>query len=123
MNDVFDYEEAVAAFDPVLGIEVHVELGTRTKMFDGAPVAFGGEPNSRVTPVSLGLPGSLPKVNRAAVESAIRIGLALGCEIAESSRFARKNYFYPNGSAAASIASSSMCTRLMRQLSRSSPTQ
>ena len=85
MNDVVDYEEAVAAFDPVLGIEVHVELGTRTKMFDGAPVAFGGEPNSRVTPVSLGLPGSLPKVNRAAVESAIRIGLALGCEIAESS--------------------------------------
>ncbi len=96
MNDVVDYEEAVAAFDPVLGIEVHVELGTRTKMFDGAPVAFGGEPNSRVTPVSLGLPGSLPKVNRAAVESAIRIGLALGCEIAESSRFARKNYFYPD---------------------------
>ncbi|NCD19474.1 MAG: Asp-tRNA(Asn)/Glu-tRNA(Gln) amidotransferase subunit GatB [Actinobacteria bacterium] len=96
MSDVVDFEEAVAAYDPVLGIEVHVELSTRTKMFDGAPVAFGGEPNSRVTPVSLGLPGALPKVNRAAVESAIRIGLALGCDIAESSRFARKNYFYPD---------------------------
>ncbi|MGM0385043.1 MAG: Asp-tRNA(Asn)/Glu-tRNA(Gln) amidotransferase subunit GatB [Actinomycetota bacterium] len=96
MSDLVEYEEAVAAFDPVLGIEVHVELSTRTKMFDGAPVAFGGEPNTRVTPVSLGLPGALPKVNRAAVESAIRIGLALGCEIAESSRFARKNYFYPD---------------------------
>lgn len=96
MSDVVDYDAAVAAFDPVVGIEVHVELNTRTKMFDGAPVAFGGEPNTRVTPVSLGLPGSLPKVNRAAVESAIRIGLALGCEIAESCRFARKNYFYPD---------------------------
>src|SRR5690625_7529831 len=65
-------------------------------MFDGAPIAFGGEPNSNVTPVSLGLPGTLPVVNRTAVEYAIRIGLALGCEIAETCRFARKNYFYPD---------------------------
>lgn len=90
------YDDVVARWDPVLGIEVHVELGTRTKMFDGAPVAFGGEPNTHTTPVSLGLPGSLPVPNRAAIESAIRIGLALNCEIAQSSRFARKNYFYPD---------------------------
>ncbi|MBN8881059.1 aspartyl/glutamyl-tRNA(Asn/Gln) amidotransferase subunit B [Salana multivorans] len=91
-----EYEDAVARFDPVLGIEVHVELGTATKMFDGAPVTFGAEPNTQVTPVSLGLPGALPSLNRAAVESAIRIGLALNCEIAASCRFARKNYFYPD---------------------------
>lgn len=96
MTDLMDYEDAVASFDPVLGIEVHVELGTATKMFDAAPNAFGGDPNTYVTPVSLGLPGSLPVVNRKAVEYAIRIGLALNCEIAEYCRFARKNYFYPD---------------------------
>ena len=90
------YEDAVAQFDPVIGIEVHVELGTRTKMFDAAPTEFGAEPNTQVTPVSLGLPGALPVVNRAAVEHAIKIGLALNCEIAEQCRFARKNYFYPD---------------------------
>ncbi|WP_175957580.1 Asp-tRNA(Asn)/Glu-tRNA(Gln) amidotransferase subunit GatB [Schaalia sp. Marseille-Q2122] len=96
MTDLMDYADAVATFDPVLGIEVHVELGTATKMFDAAPNAFGGDPNTYVTPVSLGLPGSLPVVNRKAVEYAITIGLALNCTIAEYCRFARKNYFYPD---------------------------
>ncbi|MBS6365079.1 MAG: Asp-tRNA(Asn)/Glu-tRNA(Gln) amidotransferase subunit GatB [Actinomycetaceae bacterium] len=96
MEDLMDYEDAVKQFDPVLGIEVHVELGTKTKMFDAAPNAFGGDPNTFVTPVSLGLPGSLPVVNHKAVEYAIKIGLALNCEIAEYCRFARKNYFYPD---------------------------
>ena len=91
-----DYEEAVRRYDPVIGIEVHVELGTVSKMFDGAPTEFGAEPNTQVTPTSLGLPGALPVVNRTAVESAIKIGLALHCEIAEVCRFARKNYFYPD---------------------------
>ncbi|NCT90644.1 Asp-tRNA(Asn)/Glu-tRNA(Gln) amidotransferase subunit GatB [Cellulomonas sp. APG4] len=91
-----DYDDAVRRFDPVIGIEVHVELGTRTKMFDAAPTEFGAEPNTQVTPVSLGLPGTLPVLNRTAVEHAIRIGLALNCEIAETCRFARKNYFYPD---------------------------
>ncbi len=91
-----DFDDAVRRYDPVIGIEVHVELGTASKMFDGAPNAFGGAPNSYTTPVSLGLPGTLPVLNRAAVEYAIRIGLALGCEIAETCRFARKNYFYPD---------------------------
>ena len=96
MTELMDYAEAARRFDPVLGIEVHVELGTTTKMFDAAPNAFGGDPNTYVTPVSLGLPGSLPVVNHKAVEYAIKIGLALNCEIAEYCRFARKNYFYPD---------------------------
>jgi aspartyl-tRNA(Asn)/glutamyl-tRNA(Gln) amidotransferase subunit B len=91
-----DYDEVLTRFDPVLGLEVHVELSTHTKMFCGCPTAFGAEPNTQVCPVCLGLPGSLPVVNRAAVESAIRIGLSLGCGIAEWCRFARKNYFYPD---------------------------
>ncbi|WP_127571298.1 Asp-tRNA(Asn)/Glu-tRNA(Gln) amidotransferase subunit GatB [Georgenia faecalis] len=91
-----DYDDAIARFDPVLGIEVHVELGTASKMFDGAPASFGAPPNAQTTPVSLGLPGALPVINAAAVEYAIRIGLALNCEIAETCRFARKNYFYPD---------------------------
>ncbi len=90
------YEEAVAAFDPVLGLEVHVELNTASKMFCGCSTAFGAEPNTQVCPTCLGLPGSLPVVNAVAVESAIRIGLALNCSIAEWCRFARKNYFYPD---------------------------
>ena len=96
MSELMDYQEATASFAPVLGIEVHVELGTATKMFDAAPNAFGGDPNTYVTPVSLGLPGSLPVVNHKAVEYAIKIGLALNCSIAKSCRFARKNYFYPD---------------------------
>src|SRR5258706_8752690 len=91
-----DYDEVLTRFDPVIGLEVHVELSTLTKMFCGCPTAFGAEPNTQVCPVCLGLPGSLPVVNRAAVESAIRIGLSLGCGIAEWCRFARKNYFYPD---------------------------
>jgi aspartyl-tRNA(Asn)/glutamyl-tRNA(Gln) amidotransferase subunit B len=90
------FEQAVAKFDPVLGLEVHVELNTETKMFCGCPTTFGGPPNSQVCPVCLGLPGSLPVVNATAVESAMRIGLALNCSIAPWSRFARKNYFYPD---------------------------
>ncbi|GAA0212482.1 Asp-tRNA(Asn)/Glu-tRNA(Gln) amidotransferase subunit GatB [Saccharothrix mutabilis subsp. mutabilis] len=80
----------------MLGLEVHVELHTNTKMFCGCANLFGGEPNTHVCPTCLGLPGSLPVVNGKAVESAIRIGLALNCEIAEWCRFARKNYFYPD---------------------------
>ena len=93
---VVDYATALQRFDPVLGLEVHVELSTATKMFCGCATAFGGEPNSQVCPVCLGLPGSLPVVNQQAVESAIRIGLALSCRIASWCRFARKNYFYPD---------------------------
>jgi aspartyl-tRNA(Asn)/glutamyl-tRNA(Gln) amidotransferase subunit B len=91
-----DYAEVLERFDPVLGLEVHVELNTRTKMFCGCPTAFGAEPNTQVCPVCLGLPGALPVVNRSAVESAMRIGLALNCTIAPWGRFARKNYFYPD---------------------------
>jgi aspartyl-tRNA(Asn)/glutamyl-tRNA(Gln) amidotransferase subunit B len=93
---VLPYEEALAAYDPVLGLEVHVELNTTSKMFCGCSTAFGAEPNTQVCPVCLGLPGSLPVVNAKAVESAMRIGLALNCTIAEWCRFSRKNYFYPD---------------------------
>ncbi|WP_166355500.1 Asp-tRNA(Asn)/Glu-tRNA(Gln) amidotransferase subunit GatB [Phytoactinopolyspora limicola] len=90
------FDAAINRFDPVMGMEVHVELGTTTKMFCGCSTEFGAEPNAQVCPTCLGLPGSLPVVNRVAVESAIRIGLALNCRIAEHCRFARKNYFYPD---------------------------
>jgi aspartyl-tRNA(Asn)/glutamyl-tRNA(Gln) amidotransferase subunit B len=93
---LIDFDEVVERFDPMLGLEVHVELNTNTKMFCGCPTTFGAEPNTQVCPVCLGLPGSLPVVNRTAVESAIRIGLALNCTIAPWGRFARKNYFYPD---------------------------
>ncbi|HEY3004624.1 MAG TPA: Asp-tRNA(Asn)/Glu-tRNA(Gln) amidotransferase subunit GatB [Kribbellaceae bacterium] len=94
--EVLDIETALEQYDPVMGLEVHVELNTNSKMFCGCPTAFGAEPNTQVCPVCLGLPGSLPVLNARAVESAIRIGLALNCEIAEWCRFARKNYFYPD---------------------------
>ena len=97
MSDtLLSFEEALEKFDPALGLEVHVELNTASKMFCGCPTEFGAEPNTQVCPTCLGLPGSMPVVNRKAVESAIRIGLALNCEIAEWCRFARKNYFYPD---------------------------
>ena len=94
--ELLDYDDVIARYDPVMGMEVHVELSTATKMFCGCANEFGGEPNTQVCPVCLGLPGSLPVLNQAAVESAIRIGLALNCEIAPWGRFARKNYFYPD---------------------------
>src|SRR5690606_34018319 len=90
------FTDAVAQYDPVLGFEIHVELNTATKMFSEAPNAFGSEPNTNVTEVDLGMPGVLPVVNRVAVESAIKLGLALNCTIAPRSEFARKHYFYPD---------------------------
>ncbi|MEP9416731.1 Asp-tRNA(Asn)/Glu-tRNA(Gln) amidotransferase subunit GatB [Gordonia sp. VNQ95] len=94
--DLMDYDQVIAEFDPVMGLEVHVELGTATKMFCGCPTAFGADPNTQVCPVCIGLPGSLPVANAKAIEYAIRIGLALNCSIRPSSVFARKNYFYPD---------------------------
>ena len=94
--ELVDYDDVVARYDPVLGLEVHVELSTATKMFCGCANQFGAEPNTQVCPVCLGLPGSLPVLNQVAVESAMRIGLALNCEIVSWCRFARKNYFYPD---------------------------
>ncbi|MFJ3580821.1 Asp-tRNA(Asn)/Glu-tRNA(Gln) amidotransferase subunit GatB [Streptomyces sp. NPDC090127] len=96
VTELLSYDAALAAYDPVMGLEVHVELGTKTKMFCGCSTELGAEPNSQTCPTCLGLPGSLPVVNAIGVESAIKIGLALNCEIAEWCRFARKNYFYPD---------------------------
>ena len=93
---LMDYDKALELFEPVLGFEVHVELNTKTKMFSDAPNEFGSLANTNVTPVCLGLPGSLPVVNEQAVRYAISLGLALGCSIAPSSRFARKNVLWRN---------------------------
>ncbi|WP_445341974.1 Asp-tRNA(Asn)/Glu-tRNA(Gln) amidotransferase subunit GatB [Bifidobacterium sp. ESL0827] len=90
------YADAVAKYDPVFGLEVHVELCTNTKLFCPAHIEFGGEPNTQLTPVSLGLPGSLPVVNKTAIDYAVKLGLALHCKVSEWSQFARKNYFYPD---------------------------
>ena len=91
-----NYEEVVAKYNPVLGLEVHVELNTESKMFCACATTFGAEPNTQTCPVCLALPGALPVVNEKAIESTIKIGLALNCKIAPYSRFARKNYFYPD---------------------------
>ena len=98
---LMDFDKALELFEPVLGFEVHVELGTRTKMFSAAPNPahpdfHDAAPNTLIDPLSLGLPGSLPVTNETAVRYSVALGLALGCEIAESCRFARKNYFYPD---------------------------
>jgi len=97
MSDALvDIDEVLTRYEPVIGLETHVELGTESKMFCGCATTFGAEPNTQTCPVCLGLPGSLPAANAVAIESTIRIGLALGCRIAGWSRFARKNYFYPD---------------------------
>ena len=91
-----NYDDVIEKFEPTLGLEVHVELNTKSKMFCGCATEFGASPNTQTCPVCLGLPGSLPVVNEKAIESSILIGLALNCSIAPFSRFARKNYFYPD---------------------------
>jgi aspartyl-tRNA(Asn)/glutamyl-tRNA(Gln) amidotransferase subunit B len=98
---LMDFDKALELFEPVIGLEVHVELNTRTKMFSPAANPAHADnhdaaPNTLVAPVDMGLPGSMPTVNAEAIRSSISLGLALGCSIAPSSRFARKNYFYPD---------------------------
>src|SRR6201987_1921546 len=88
--------ELLAKYEPVIGLEVHVQLLTKTKIFCGCSTRFGDSPNSNVCPVCLGLPGTLPVLNKRAVEMAMRAALAINCRVHEHSRFARKNYFYPD---------------------------
>ncbi|MDH3486354.1 MAG: Asp-tRNA(Asn)/Glu-tRNA(Gln) amidotransferase GatCAB subunit B, partial [Myxococcales bacterium] len=86
----------MAGYEPVIGLEVHAQMGSRTKLFCGCPTDYGAPPNEHTCPVCLGLPGALPVPNEKAIELAVRAGLALGCRVAPNSRFARKNYFYPD---------------------------
>ena len=83
-------------YEVVIGLEVHTELSTKTKIFCNCTTAFGGEPNTHVCPVCAGMPGTLPVLNRAVVEYAMRTGLALNCDITRYTKFDRKNYFYPD---------------------------
>src|SRR6476619_7185338 len=85
-----------SAYEAVIGLEVHAQLLTKSKLFCGCDTSFGAEPNTQVCPVCLGLPGALPVPNAQAIHLAMRAGLSLGCEIERKSRFARKNYFYPD---------------------------
>jgi aspartyl-tRNA(Asn)/glutamyl-tRNA(Gln) amidotransferase subunit B len=94
----------MTAWEPVIGLEIHVQLATRTKMFCGCELSFGDEPNVHTCPTCLGLPGALPVINRQAVHFAAMIGLALGCEVAPRSQFHRKNYFYPDNPKAYQIS-------------------
>ncbi len=86
----------MAGYEPVIGLEVHAQMRSRTKLFCGCPTDYGAPPNEHTCPVCLGLPGALPVPNEKAIELAVRAGLALGCQVAPHSRFARKNYFYPD---------------------------
>src|SRR5246127_5032999 len=87
--------ELLAKYEPVIGLEVHVQLLTNSKIFCGCSTRFGDAPNTNTCPVCLGLPGTLPMLNKRVVEMATRASLALNCKVHEHSRFARKNYFYP----------------------------
>jgi len=95
MSDTITSEWTFRGYEMVVGLEVHVELATRTKLFSASPNRFGDEPNTNIDPVTLGLPGALPVLNRQAVELAMRLGLAVNCTV-QRSTFARKNYFYPD---------------------------